>query len=107
MVVTVTAMFGICWVSDVIAHGIDYYTSHPISEATYPVIHTLVLLNSAVNPFVYALMNKTFREKMKGMICCNCTGSTGSASPGAGEPQIMAFNNKGYRFSIAGPSSGE
>ncbi|XP_078352666.1 pyroglutamylated RF-amide peptide receptor-like [Oculina patagonica] len=107
MVITVTALFGICWVSDVIAHGIDYYTSLRVSEATYPVIHTMVLLNSAVNPFVYALMNKTFREKMQGMVSCSCTGSTGSVEPNAGEPQIIAFNNKMYRCSIAGTSSSE
>ena len=110
MVITVTAMFGICWVSDVIAHGIDYYTSYHISEATYSVIHTMILLNSAVNPFVYALMNKTFREKMHGMMCCSCTGFTGSVSPGARparEPQIIMLNNPNYRCSITGPSSSE
>ena len=78
MGVTVTAIFGICWAPDVIAHNLDINTSLSISEDAYAVIHTLVLFSSAVNPFVYALVNKTFQEKLKGMLCCSCTGSTGS-----------------------------
>ena len=76
MGITVTAIFGICWAPDVIAHNLDVFTSVSIGELAYGVIHMLVLFNSAVNPFVYALVNKNFREKLKGMICCSCTGST-------------------------------
>ena len=76
MGVTVTAIFGISWTPDVIAHNIDFFTSVSISELAYAVFHLLILFNSAVNPFVYALVNKNFREKLKGMIFCSCTGST-------------------------------
>ena len=76
MGVTVTAIFGICWAPDVIAHNLDFFASVNISELAYAVIHMLVLFSSAVNPFVYALVNKNFREKLKGMICCSSTGST-------------------------------
>ena len=69
MGVTVTAIFGICWAPDVFAHNLDYYTSVSISELSYVVIHMLILFSSAVNPFVYALVNKTFRQKLKGTIC--------------------------------------
>ena len=75
MVITITAIFGICWVPDIIAHSIDYYSSLSISFSAYAVIHTLVLFNSTVNPFVYALISQTFRAKLKGMICWRCTGS--------------------------------
>ena len=76
MGITVTAIFGICWAPDVIAHNLDFFTSVSINELAYVVIHILILFSSAVNPFVYALVNKTFREKLKGMISCSCTGST-------------------------------
>ena len=76
MGVTVTAIFGICWAPDIIAHNLEVFTSITISELTYAVIHVLVLFNSAVNPFVYALVNKNFREKLKDMICCRCTRTT-------------------------------
>lgn len=75
MVITITVIFGICWVPDIIAHSIDYYSSLSVSFSTYTVIHTLVLFNSTVNPFVYALISQTFREKLKAMICCRRTGS--------------------------------
>ena len=76
MGVTVTVIFGICWAPDIIAHNVDVFTSVTISELAYAAIHMVVLFNSAVNPFVYALVNKNFREKLKGMICCSLTGST-------------------------------
>ena len=76
MGVTVTTIFGICLAPDVIAHNLDFFTSVDISKLAYDVIYLLILLNSAVNPFVYALVNKNFREKLRGMICCSCTGST-------------------------------
>ncbi|XP_020608174.1 neuropeptide Y receptor type 2-like [Orbicella faveolata] len=78
MGVTVTAIFGICWMPDVIVHNLGSNASLSISEDVYAVTHTVILFSSAVNPFVYALVNKNFREKLKGMICCSCTSSTGS-----------------------------
>ena len=75
MGITVSAIFGICWAPDVIAHNLDVFTSVSTSEVAYSVIHMLILFSSAVNPFVYALVNKNFREKLKGMISCSCTGS--------------------------------
>ena len=31
----------------------------------------LIMLNSAVNPFVYALLNQRFKQKLKGLVSCN------------------------------------
>ncbi|KAL9957216.1 hypothetical protein ACROYT_G038826 [Oculina patagonica] len=65
MVVTVTAIFGICWGADA-----SRYAAYNIAPVPVAITNTMVLFNSAVNPFVYALLNQQFREKMKGMICC-------------------------------------
>jgi len=78
MAVTVTAIFGICWAPDVIVHNLGSNASLSISEDVYAVTHTLILFSSAVNPFVYALVNTNFRGKLKGILCCSCTTSTGS-----------------------------
>ena len=108
MAVTVTVMFGVCWVSDIIAHTVDYYTSLNTSRETYAVIHTLILLNTAVNPFVYALINRNFREKLKETLCCSCTVSAGSFSPPAVVHQNSTeFANKTYQECSVLPSSRE
>ena len=76
MGVAVTAIFGIYWTPDLIAHNLEVFASVSISELAYAVFHMLVLFSSSVNPFVYALVNKNFREKLKGMVFFSCTGST-------------------------------
>ena len=92
MVVTITAIFGICWLTDVIAHVVDYHT-YSITHEVFTVIHTMILFNSAVNPFVYALLNQNFREKIKGMICCTCS-TTAARDPARRKPaQGIAFTN--------------
>ena len=73
MVVSVTSMFGICWLTDTIAHVVQNHTSYNM-DIVFPVTHTVILFNSAVNPFVYALLNTNFREKINGMLCfTGCT----------------------------------
>ena len=86
MGVTVAAIFGICWAPDIIAHLIKHFTSLSVSEAALIVIHTLVLFSCAVNPFMYALVNKTFREKLKGMLGCSVSTSR--------EPHVIEIANK-------------
>lgn len=71
MVVGVSAIFVLCWGSDVILHFLEDFGSYKLSPFVIPTAHTMIMFNSAVNPFVYALINQRFREKMKGMISCS------------------------------------
>ncbi|KAL9957294.1 hypothetical protein ACROYT_G038911 [Oculina patagonica] len=69
--VTVSIIFSICWLTDAVIFLLSYHstTSSP-SNITWAIAAVMILFNSAVNPFVYALINQRFREKLKGMICC-------------------------------------
>ncbi|KAL9957293.1 hypothetical protein ACROYT_G038909 [Oculina patagonica] len=71
MVVTVSIIFSICWLTDTVIFILSYYsTANSPSDVTYAIAAIMVLFNSAVNPFVYALINQRFRNKIKRMICC-------------------------------------
>ena len=69
MVVAVSAIFGICWPTDLFLHVVDNVSS--LDPVVFSVTHTMIMFNSAVNPFAYALINQRFREKIKGVICCD------------------------------------
>ena len=70
MVVSISAILVISWGADGILHLIEEYASFvKLSPLTFPIAHTIIIFNSAVNPFAYALLNQRFRKKMKQMVC--------------------------------------
>ena len=105
MVVTVSAILVICWGTDQILHISEAFTSHKLSTLAIPIAHTMIMFNSAVNPFAYALLNQKFREKMKGMICCSLRLTRVNV---AREPQDFGMNNTTTQpTDTAGPSATE
>ena len=85
MVVALSVIFGICWGTDQII-----YSFTPAGPALVAIANTMVMFNAAVNPFVYALLNQQFREKMKKMICC--TGYFGRRVHPTSEMNITSLN---------------
>lgn len=71
MVIIVSVIFGICWATLQVCFTLMDVASVSIGPLAFDVAFTMVLFNSAINPFVYALLNQQFKEKMKGMICGN------------------------------------
>ena len=68
MVISVSVIFGITWLPDSILHIVQQTTSIELSPFIFPILHTMIMFNSAVNPFVYALINERFKEKIKSML---------------------------------------
>ena len=70
MVVTISTILVISWGADGTLHLIQEYAGTvKLSPFTTPIAHTIMIFNSAVNPFAYALLNQRFRKEMKQMVC--------------------------------------
>ena len=70
--VTLSVIYVVCWFPNLFINLITYYIeSSFLSSIGYLVSELLVLLNSSINPFVYALQSKQFREAVKNIICCH------------------------------------
>ena len=70
MVITVSVIFAICWGAESVEYVLRFLTTLNITFVHITIVDTMVLLNSAVNPFVYALLNHQFRHKIRGVMCC-------------------------------------
>ncbi|XP_022784180.1 tachykinin-like peptides receptor 86C [Stylophora pistillata] len=87
MAVTVSFIFAVSWGAESVEYVLRTLTTLNISFEHIAVVDLMVLFNSAVNPFVYALLNHQFREKIEGMICCTGT-------PGVGETTSRSIDHE-------------
>lgn len=71
MAVVVSIIFGICHGSIQFFYTLHLFTYYQMSYAVYAFSNLMILFNSAVNPFVYALLNHNFREKVKAILRCS------------------------------------
>ena len=90
MVVTVSAILVISWGADVILHMLEEHATDSVklSPLAIPIAHTMLMFNSAINPFAYALLNQRFRKKMRQIIRSRSFATrVGAMSVRRGEPQ--------------------
>ena len=91
MVLSVTTLFEITWISDNVIHVLKDFGLCTVSDVAVPIAHSLLALNSAVNPFAYALIHQRFRERMKGMLCNNSRATERNIK--AEHPQIIRLQH--------------
>ena len=78
-----SAIYAICWLPDSVRHILEvYYPSHiSFSSTSSNVFHCLILLNSTVNPFIYAFQFPNFKRELIKMFCCGRRGRCIDVSP--------------------------
>ena len=99
MVATVSAVFVISWGTDMLLHILDEFDFIKLGPYAFPIAHTVIMFNSAVNPYAYALINQRFRQKMKGMIRCNLISFATRVAPEREPRDIDMKNNIGAHSS--------
>ena len=72
-VITVSAIFGVCWITGLLIYILSYYDIYMFGPASYAISDTMFMFNSAINPFVYSLLNERFKGKLQGMFCYRCS----------------------------------
>ncbi|XP_020913303.1 tachykinin-like peptides receptor 86C [Exaiptasia diaphana] len=95
VVLTVTVILFVCWIPNLLYYAISVFLSRQsifiaedrkiIAPVWFQVSLVLLLLNSSINPFIYALQDIRFRRCMRRLLC-----GTGSNHQGGNIPDENA-----------------
>ena len=82
MVVTVSVIYGVCWMPHLIIYVISSFSSLRIYSSVFTTSVVLVSLNSAINPVLYSLQSNRFRKHMLALLpFSRCSRRRGSIVP--------------------------
>ena len=76
MVIVVSVLYAICWLPNLVIYMLSRFNPDLLGHGSYFFADTfvisvvLVALNSAMNPFIYALHSTNFRRHIKNALCC-------------------------------------
>ena len=81
MLIILVVLYALCWFPNLIINVVLYYVyDEALASTGYLISEVLVLLNSSINPFVYAIQSQQFRRGMKrAFLCYKCR--TGRVAP--------------------------
>ena len=66
-----SAVYVLCWVPDYIHHLLEvFFPDISVSPILSNLFHWSVLLNSSVNPIIYAFQFENFRRELRKIFCC-------------------------------------
>lgn len=72
MVSVVSIMYAVYWLPNLVVYMLSQFEPGNYGYSSYSYIISVVLvgLNSAMNPFIYALHSANFRQHIRGALCC-------------------------------------
>jgi len=72
MVCVVSIMYALCWLPNLVLYMISQFKPelYVYGSTSFVASVLLVGLNSAMNPFIYALHSTNFRQHIRGALCC-------------------------------------
>nr|XP_006991698.2 pyroglutamylated RF-amide peptide receptor [Peromyscus maniculatus bairdii] len=100
MMVTVVALFAVCWAPFHIVHMMIEYSNFEkeYDEVTIKMIFAIVQIigffNSICNPIVYALMNENFKKNFESAVCCCIVKETFSPARRHGSSGAVAMQRR-------------
>ncbi|KAJ7340394.1 hypothetical protein OS493_003138 [Desmophyllum pertusum] len=72
MVLVVSVMYAVCWLPNLVLYMLSQFKPelYEYGSVSYVASVVLVGVNSAMNPFIYALHSSNFRQYINGALCC-------------------------------------
>ena len=72
MLMIVTIVYGVCYIPNLILYVAWYVWDADLMYTINKVLLVLILINSCVNPIIYAAQNRQFRKEMADVLCKCC-----------------------------------
>ena len=102
MLITVTAIYGICWIPNLIIYVVWYFTLEAhVMYTINKVFLVLILVNSCANPIVYALQSRSFRKHMVNIVCfCKRRSGNGEENTDSSKPNNARLEQRGNKIRV-------
>ena len=103
----VVVSFNLCWISVLLINLVDTIRrSWVFSREVYVTLHFLIALSSALNPLIYSVLNRNFREcYMKVLSCRYCCCSKRAVVKPKGNASVVHTRREAFALGLRGTRS--